>query len=115
MAFDKKRQAPLGNFLSPPQSSQRLSGEAVRKSPEETIVIEFDMAGRTYQIRMKKTLATAHGFGNYWTQMVTEETDLLTGQQIIVTWSHIGVIRLIDQPPAAQRLGQGAQRATRPS
>lgn len=95
MAFDKNRKAPLGDFLPAPQGGQRISDETARKAPQEKVVIEFDFAGRTYQIRMKKTLATPHGFGNYWAQMVTEETDLLTGQQIIVTWSHIGVVRLI--------------------
>jgi hypothetical protein len=55
---------------------------------------------------MKWHLATAPGFANYFDGLVTEETDILTGDQVIVRWSGVSAIRLPNQPPPDLRLGQ---------
>jgi hypothetical protein len=57
--------------------------------------VEFDHAGRTYTIESPSiNLWNVHMLAQMNDKM-TIETDLRTGSQIFVTWSEIGVIRLL--------------------
>ena len=57
--------------------------------------IEFDHAGRTYTVESPSlNMWNVHVIAQLNNQM-TIETDLRTGQKIYVTWSEVGVIRLV--------------------
>ena len=57
--------------------------------------VEFDYEGRTYTVESPSiNLWNVHMLGQMNDKM-TIETDLRTGGQIFVTWSEIGVIRLV--------------------
>jgi hypothetical protein len=57
--------------------------------------VEFDYAGRTYVVQSPSiTMWSVYRLAELNTSM-TLETDLRTGQKIFVTWSEVGVIRLL--------------------
>jgi hypothetical protein len=57
--------------------------------------VEFDYEGRTYTVESPSVnLWNVHMLAQMNDKM-TIETDLRTGGQIFVTWSEIGVIRLV--------------------
>ena len=59
--------------------------------------VEFDYAGRTYTVESPSiNMWNVHVIGQLNNQMTTE-TDLRTGEKIFVTWSEVGVIRLVSQ------------------
>jgi hypothetical protein len=57
--------------------------------------VEFDYAGRTYTVESPSiNIWNVYILGEMNNSM-TIETDLKTGEKIFVTWSQIGVIRLV--------------------
>jgi hypothetical protein len=62
---------------------------------ESNAVVEFDLEGRTYRISVEPSAAKPHGFT---AQMggVSRETDLITNTTILVHWSRVGVLRIVE-------------------
>jgi hypothetical protein len=59
------------------------------------IRVQFDDAGRTYEIEPASvSIWNVHIIARL-NGSLTVETDLKTGEKICVTWSQIGVIRLV--------------------
>lgn len=57
--------------------------------------VEFDYAGRTYTVESPSiNMWNVHMLGQMNNKM-TVETDLRTGEKIFVTWSEVGVLRLM--------------------
>jgi hypothetical protein len=59
------------------------------------VKIEFDLAGRTYQVESPSiNIWNVHIIAGI-TDSLTMETDLKTGERICVAWGRVGVIRLL--------------------
>lgn len=71
-------------FRQPEDPKQQGSGARV----------EFDVEGRTYRIEVEKEFEVdPYYFAKQKVNEVSRETDLLTGQEILVVWGKVGVIR----------------------
>ncbi len=57
------------------------------------VPVEFDIAGRTYRVEMAEAEVSPYFVANQLLKEVSVKTDLLTGQQVVVNWSLVGVIR----------------------
>lgn len=58
---------------------------------------EFDVDGRTYRIRTDSSVYFfPHFFVNQVRDSVGTYEDLLTGDQILVNWQNVGVVRIIE-------------------
>ena len=61
----------------------------------KALQVEFDHAGRTYAVESASiTMWNVHRLADMNNTM-TLETDLRTGERIFVTWSEVGVVRLM--------------------
>jgi hypothetical protein len=91
--------------------------------------VEFDHGGRTYTVDSPSfRIWNVHILAEMNNTM-TIETDLRTGQRIFVTWSEVGVVRLLSDvdekgmgkpmppwtPPAPQQPAQPAQQIGSPT
>lgn len=52
--------------------------------------VEFEFEGRTYRVEVAENALLGSDFGGSH-----HETDLLTGQRIIVNWGQVGVFRVV--------------------
>ncbi|MFC3960561.1 hypothetical protein [Nocardia jiangsuensis] len=57
------------------------------------VPVEFDIAGRTYRVEMTEAEVSPYYVANALLKEVSVKTDLLTGQQVVINWSLVGVIR----------------------
>ncbi len=60
-------------------------------------VVEFDLENRTYRLSVEPYMAMPHGFVNQLAS-VSRETDLITNTTILVNWSRVGVLRVVEGP-----------------
>jgi len=72
----------------------RTQGEQTPAQPE-TVTVEFDWEGRTYRVRLKSVAWVPYYFANQQVNEVSLLTDELTGDEVMIVWSKVGVVRKI--------------------
>jgi hypothetical protein len=87
------------NSIDQPPDDRRHNDVRAQSAPSGggtmNLQVEFDYEGRTYTVESPSiNLWNVHMLAQMNDKM-TIETDLRTGGQIFVTWSEIGVIRLV--------------------
>jgi hypothetical protein len=81
--------------LSESDNSHYRAKRESYKGDGMALKVEFDHEGRTYAVESPRiNMWRAHIIAKM-NDLMTIETDLRTGDKIFVTWSEVGVIRLI--------------------
>lgn len=66
-----------------------------QQRPRESVLVEFDISGRTYRVALERGEATPMYIGGNLVNQVQAHTDLITGADVIIIWSHVGAIRVL--------------------
>lgn len=67
-----------------------------QQAPKNERVVEFDSEGKTYRVRVAAEVFMPMYYAQQHINEVSLETDLISGDEILVVWSKVGVLRSVN-------------------